>query len=196
MCTVLYCTVLYYCHRVSTQLQLTNISYISNIHAFSGIRTRDSSNKAAAESTSLKIIRVNVRRITWSLLCIFSCCSYFIFVGSAIHISVVISNVANQSQSHITTVSQSVMVSSSSWGTWPDLCLHVEYYCIKILAPTLWRECGSVRYRQSLLVVHSSFWLVFSFTIVCTIYYVYYLGHMATVYLVSKFMSYFTSFLL
>jgi len=28
MCTfVLYCTVLYYCHRVSTQLQLTNISY-------------------------------------------------------------------------------------------------------------------------------------------------------------------------
>jgi len=52
-----------------------------------------------------------------------------IFIESAIHIGTGSQTLRPKFKATLRlSVSQSVMVSSSSWGTWPDLCLHIGYF--------------------------------------------------------------------
>jgi hypothetical protein len=48
LCVNVYCTVLYNCHRVSTQLQLTNISY----HIFTALESASTPTACCAASTN------------------------------------------------------------------------------------------------------------------------------------------------
>jgi hypothetical protein len=67
---------------------------------------------------------------------------------------------SSQSQSHIATDSQSVLVSYTIWGIWPEICLWgliLRKLQSCLCGRPLWREVGSVVCRSVLCVMNTTY---------------------------------------
>jgi hypothetical protein len=66
-------------------------------------------------------------------------------------------------------VSRSVSVSSPVWGSWPDIILFPESYCLVNMGRPLWREVGVCRLSQS-VVSSKSFVSIYIIKYICKTY--------------------------